>query len=402
MNIKKTSRVLIVGMSMNMGGAEKSLINLLNMIDYSKYEVDLLLFQNDGPLLKYIPDKVNFLNEENIRILYSNVFMLKKTRKNCLNTLRLSFIRLFSNIIEQIKWKQFDRIRLHRWIDYYRHLISKNNTQYDIAIAYAGGETAYYIIDKTNADRKIYYFHSDYSEIDIDVDGESKYVEQADLLVTVSNKCKDSLIKLFPSMKDNIIVLQNLSSSHLISQMSEEYAPSMFANTDAKTLKIVSVGRLHSIKGYDMAIKAAKILLDNDFPFIWVVIGEGDMREQLEKDISLLGLDNHFFLVGMLENPYPYMKNADIIVQTSRFEGKSLVLDEAKILKKPVLCTNYNSVRDQITEGVNGFIVDMNEHSIAKGLMACNKNNLYTLSNNIESDSSIEDVDSYLNSLKGR
>lgn len=353
-------------MSLNIGGAEKSLVNLLNMIDYNRYDVDLLLFQSKGPFLKQIPECVHRIHINEVDILFQSLSQTVQ-REYELKSLILALKRYVYTLKERLRWKQFDQIRIHRWIDYYSKWIPVHSKHYKVGIAYAGGETAYYLFDKVNCERKIYYFHSDYSKIDIDVAMEEKYVEKADLVVTISETCKQSLIELFPSCTDRISVIQNLSSPELIKKMAQESYPPEYVKKEREII-LVSIGRLNNIKGYDLAIKAAAILVDRNIPIRWFVVGEGEERENLSKEIAKYNLDDRFHLIGLRENPYPYIENADILIQPSRFEGKSVVLDEAKILAKPCIVTNYNSVEDQIKDGIDGIIVSLTPEDLAKGI----------------------------------
>lgn len=397
-------RILIVGMSLNIGGAEKSLVNLLNLMDQEKYCVDLLLFQRQGIFLKQIPDWVNVIEEPTIKVLFQSMKVTLNDSPRSLKKIVLAVKRYLYTAIERIKWKQFDRIRLHRWLDYYKELVPSNATEYDVGIAYAGGETAYYLVDKTQCRRKVYFFHSDYSKIDIDEKLEEQYVDAVNQVVTISEACKESLQNLFPKQKEKICVLQNLSSPKLIKQLSHAYYPKEYRGNQNKAI-IISVGRLINIKGYDIAIKAAKLLRTYGVKFVWYIVGEGEERNNLEKEIKNFRLEEEFILLGLRENPYPYMRNANILVQPSRFEGKSVVLDEAKILNKPIVVTAYNSVEDQICNGKTGLIAEMTPEGVEEKirmaltdteLRDCIVNNLLA-----ENEASVTKVDYYCKVLMG-
>ena len=129
---------------------------------------------------------------------------------------------------------------------------------------------------------------------------------------------------------------------------------------------ICSIGRLNEQKGFDLAIQAAVSLKNRGVSFSWYIIGEREERKKLQELITSNQLENEVFLLGIRDNPYPYLKNADIIVQPSRYEGKSMVLDEAKILAKPIVATNYTTVRDQLINE-EGLIVNMTSEAIAEG-----------------------------------
>ena len=391
-------KLLFIGMSLNVGGAEKSLVNLLNMIDYNEFSVDLLLFQKTGSFIKQIPSEVQLIEIPEISYLYQSA---KESLKRCpltISKIKLIMRRYIATFICRMKWKQFDQMRLNRWIKYYADLIPMNSIEYDVAIAYAGGECAYYMFDKVRSTKRIYYFHSDYSKIDIDVDLERQYIDKSDLIVTISDKCKESLSILFPEVANRIRVLQNLSSKDFICRLANEYYPKEFESIN-DCLKIVSVGRLINIKGFDLAVEAAHILKNKGLRFIWTIVGEGEERKRLENLIEQYKLHECLKLVGLKENPYPYIKNADVLIQTSRFEGKSVVLDEAKILGTPIIATNYNSVQDQVHHNVDGLVVGMNPQEIANGILACNSDNVLTWKRSIKVDDNVEDIDSYMKCL---
>ena len=149
----------------------------------------------------------------------------------------------------------------------------------------------------------------------------------------------------------------------------QEYFPQEYKKNG---INILSVGRLTEQKGFDISIEAAKILKKENVNFKWVVLGDGELREELEKQINDDIKDN-FLLIGKRNNPYPYFEHCDFVVQSSRYEGKSIVLDEAKIFSKPIICANYNTAKDQITHGENGIIVPLEDPiALAKTIIDLN------------------------------
>ena len=139
--------------------------------------------------------------------------------------------------------------------------------------------------------------------------------------------------------------------------------------SDSNELRIVTVGRMVALKGYDLAVDAAEILNREGLSFKWFFVGDGVMRTEIERMISAYGLGEYIVLVGMTPNPYPYMAMADIYVQTSKFEGFCLTLNEARILNKPVISTNFSVAYNQIRDGENGLICEMKAKSIAEKIM---------------------------------
>lgn len=360
-------KLLITAMSMNIGGAEKSLVNLLNLLDYSAYDVDLLLFQRRGEFLPQVPVQVNVLSVPEIDVLYG---VEQRDPMSPAKGAALKVWRYLATGATRIAEKQFDRRRLLRWQNFYSARIPKLAGHYDCAVSYSGGETFWYVVEKVEAARKVTYFHSDYSNIDINVAKELAYLEKADRIATISEACADSLRRLFPTQGNKVRVAQNPTCAGLVKKLSEEPVADGFLADDGR-LKIVSVGRLEEPKGFDLAVRGAAIAKREFGPvFEWIVVGDGSERERIESIVSEEGIGDVFRLVGAKINPYPYMAAADVLAQPSRFEGKSVVLDEARVLGLPVLATAYSSVSDQVSDGMDGRVVAMDPEGIAGGIVA--------------------------------
>ena len=124
-------------------------------------------------------------------------------------------------------------------------------------------------------------------------------------------------------------------------------------------IRILTIGRLANQKGYDIALEACKKLKEKGINFRWYVLGKGPLKEEIEKYIIKNNLSKHFILLGVEANPYPFIKNTDIYVQTSRFEGFGLALAEARMLNVPIVTTRFDAVYNQMIDGKNGLVVDM-------------------------------------------
>lgn len=126
----------------------------------------------------------------------------------------------------------------------------------------------------------------------------------------------------------------------------------------------MTVGRLSREKGQDMAIEALYKLRKSGYDVKWYCVGDGNDRGYYEEMIKKYNLQKYFILLGAKTNPYYYMNEADIYVQTSRHEGYCLTLAEAKCLEKVIVTTNFITASNQIIDGENGFICEMNSDSI--------------------------------------
>ncbi|MDE5413795.1 glycosyltransferase [Alkalihalobacterium chitinilyticum] len=355
--------ILFVMPSLSAGGGEKSLVNLLTQIDYELYDVELFLFKREGLFLNMLPEEVQVLDfPKEYKIfskgLFTSFITFMKERQFSLAFYRIMFT-VKSRLIkdnknaEQQTWK------------YLNMYFNTTHKEYDVAIGFLEKTSIYYVVDRIKSTKKIGWIHTNYSNSGMNKDIDHPYYEKLDRIVTVSQECAKSISEIFPDFKDKVDVIFNIVSPKIIDKLSKE---NMDMVMDDKFVNIVTMGRLSYEKGIDMAVNACDLLVKNGFNIKWYVLGEGDEKENLEELIKKKKLGNNFFLLGLKENPYPYIKNADIYVQPSRYEGKSIAIDEAKILKKPIVVTNYNSAKDQIANRVTGIIEELNATSVAEGI----------------------------------
>lgn len=357
------TKLLFVIMHLHMGGAERSLVNLLCEIDYNNYEVDLLLIKKEGDLIKQLPKEVNLLDTPyELKAVYSNSI-------DGVRGVKYFFARGMSVVCSNIRKKIHPcDVTAIRWNQFYRKLIPNLGRKYDAAIAYLTGPSMYYVAHKVNANKKIVYYHNDYiaSNALPNRPTDLPYFKIFDIVLTISEQCKRSLNEVFPDMEDKFIVIPNITSTRLIETRAEEFYPREYKD---KQNILCSIGRLSEQKGFDIAIQAAALLKEKGIHFSWFVIGEGEERKKLQNLIANNNLEDYFILLGIRENPYPYLKNADVIVQSSRYEGKSMVLDEAKILDKSIVSTNYTTVKDQLSNK-EGLVVEMSPEGVADGIQS--------------------------------
>jgi glycosyltransferase involved in cell wall biosynthesis len=236
---------------------------------------------------------------------------------------------------------------------------------YDAAIGFLEKSSVYFVADKVSAAKKIAFIHNDYGELGMDPDFDREYFSRLDHIATVSAECAQVLEKTFPEFAAKIGVIHNIVSPAFIRSLSERGSAEDMAEGS-----LLSIGRLQQQKGFDLAIDALAILVENGFAGNWYVIGEGNLRQELQAAIARKNLEGRLVLLGLRENPYPYLKKAEIYVQPSRYEGKSIAIDEAKILGKPIVVTRFSTVADQISDGQNGLVAEMDAASVAEKIQA--------------------------------
>lgn len=354
-------KILFVMFSLNNGGAERALINLLSIIDKDKYEIDLLLFSKEGAFLKLVPEYINIIEAPKAL----NFFYEAKHHFSPKRVLAYAY-KIVATALSYTKDKRIYYMKDYRWLAFYDRFVPKLKKKYDIAVSFISSETMFYIQDKVEATKKIVFVHNDYKGMEYPAKYEKKYFAEMDVIATISETCADILRQVFPEFSNKICSIPNLVSSDMVRKYANLEEPSEFSKVSG--IKLLSVGRLTEQKGFDMAIEAASILKKHNRDFKWVIVGNGEKEEILKSLATKKRVDDCLIFIGPRDNPYIYMNYADIIVQTSRWEGKSVVLDEAKIIGKPIVTTNYQTAKDQIKNGAEGIIVDMTPNGIASGI----------------------------------
>jgi glycosyltransferase involved in cell wall biosynthesis len=344
--------------SLNIGGAERSLVTILNMFDYEKYDVDLFLFKVEGEFLELLPKQVNVLKQDDDFYIFE-----KQKEKSILLFLKQGkFKKAFYVLLHCFKKIYFKLRYKNKYISNWnivKHIIGKLPKEYDTSISFIERNSMCFNIDNVRSKNKIGFIHNDYSKYQFDYKQDKKYFKEYDKIATVSEHCKDVLQEIFPEYKEKFLVIKNMVSKELIQKLANETITDM--NND-NSIKIVTVGRLVKQKGIDIAIDVCKMLVDNNVDVKWYVIGSGQEEAKLKEKILDLKLEKNFILVGSKKNPYPWIKNCDIYVQPSRFEGYGITVAEAKTLYKPIIATDIPEFREQIQDGKNGILVkDKNE-----------------------------------------
>ena len=356
-------KLLFVIPTLRMGGAEKALVSLLKCLDPAQVSIDLFLFEHGGILQSELPAWVHILPEDPVPRAMTLEFRYYWTDLLRRGKLRAAWTRLGMKLSPAL------RKRLHLQPEFsWRSsspLITPLSGFYDVAIGFLEGITDFFVIDKTYAAKKIGWVHTDFQNKKL-LPEEKAYYNQFDALATITDACRQSLIRLAEIPGEKVCVIENITVPSEVVRLAEQPAPFTW---DDNLCHLLTVARLEYQKGIDLAFSACKYLKDAGVPVCWHILGDGSMRKELEDAVRTAGMEHQFVLEGVTTNPYPYMKAAWAIVQPSRVEGKSIVLDEAKILKKRIITTNYPSVTDQLTDGINGIVTEMTPQAIAEGIL---------------------------------
>lgn len=355
--------ILFVIDSLSCGGAEKSLISLLSLLDYSKYAVDLLLFKRGGHFEQFLPRQVNILHP----LKYAEFLNLPLYRAFAHALRRMDFTMLYARIKHTLSIRII-KGKIHGSQLFWKNIsqtIEKNPQEYDVAIAFSQGFPTYYVADKVTAGRKVAWLNTDYKQAGYREEIDRKFYDRMDYISVVSEDLITIMTDCYPNYKDKIIYMEDLINPQLIFNLGDS---SRGFDDNYEGVRILTVGRLVPHKGYDIAVKACKELKNKNIDFRWYVIGEGPSRNSIEQMIRKYGVEREFKLLGFKINPYPYMKQCDVYVQTSKVEGKPLAIREAQIFAKPVITTNYSTANSHLQHGVDCLIVDMDAVAVCNAI----------------------------------
>lgn len=370
-------RILIAIHYMHLGGAEISLIGLLQALDPNKVDIDLFVYSHEGDLMKLIPEYVNVLPENKTWSMFEKP--LKEVFLS--GELKMGSARLRNKYLSKAYMKQPNHNPLGADCSYLGFEVSKilpnvnPSVTYDLAISFLAPHN--FVLDHVKAHKKICWIHTDYTRVGVVAELEKSVWEQYDYIASISSDVTKTFLQVFPSLEPKIIEIENILSSAFVRNRAEEFdvqdtlltthSPHPTAN-----INLISIGRFSEAKNYDnvpdICKRTLELVKDKNIDIRWYIIGFGSDENLIRQKIAEAGMQEHVIILGKKKNPYPYVKACDIYVQPSRYEGKSVTVREAQMLYKPVVVTNYPTASSQIQDGVDGVIVPMDNEGCAKGL----------------------------------
>ncbi|MGN0361458.1 MAG: glycosyltransferase [Bilifractor sp.] len=367
-------QLLFVINTLGMGGAETALLALLERIDPAVYDVDLYVMLGQGELRRRLPSYVHILNRHyhDVDVLSvrgrrylagtvsKSVFLHGSGFRNAGYMLRnFQVMRRKKNFSGKLLWKMI------------ADAAPVPDKQYDLAVAYLEGASTYYVADHVRAMRKAAFLHVDYGKAGYTPQLDHGCYDRVDRIWCVSDEVEHSFLKVYPQYTWKTGVFHNFIDAEKIRKKAN--LKGGFSDTFAGK-RILTVSRLVKQKDLSVSIRAMKILKEErerlQLPLIrWYVLGEGDERRNLEEEIRRAGLRDDFILLGVRDNPYPYMKQADFYVHCTAFEGRSIAVSEAQILGKTVVLSDCSGNRGQVVNGKDGMLVPFDAASIAAAVV---------------------------------
>ena len=361
--------ILIITHTMELGGAERALLGLLNNIDYDNYSVDLFLERHFGELLAFIPEKVNLLPENpayaSLGVPAAQVIKNKK------------FLIAAGRYIGKKKSEKFNLaagyssgadVNINYSYKYTCPFMPEiSDKEYDLVISFLTPH--YFAAEKAKGKMKIAWIHTDYKSIEIDKKSEEKMWEKFDKIVSISGEVTKNFTEVFPRFSDKIIEVPNMHPADFINKESQKFEP--LDEMPQGSIRLLSIGRYCVAKNFDNVPFICRDLIEKySLDVKWYIIGYGTDEALIKSKIKEAGMENSVLLLGKKDNPYPYIKLCDFYVQPSRFEGNAVTVNEALILGKKVIVTNYDTAKNQVENGVDGVIVPLENSQCAEGIAA--------------------------------
>ncbi len=399
-------KILFVINTLGRAGAETAMAALMYKLDPEQYDISLYVLLGQGEMLHELPGYVRVLNkkysEESVLSPRGKRILAKTVLKDCF--CHASVFRNLPYLIkngldmalgknrfsaEKLLWKVVSdgcmRIKEH----------------YDLAIAYLEGGAAYYVHDHVMADRKAGFVHIDYTQAGYTRRLDRDCYVDYDRIFTVSDEVRGRFVSVYGECSAKTAVFHNFINEEAVLRQADKGIPEKLRPKQGATV-LLTVGRLTYQKGYDVAVQALKCLTDKGYDAYWYILGEGPEHKALLEQAEKEGLSGRFVMLGKRDNPYPYYRAADIYVHATRFEGKSIAIEEAQILGCPIIASDCSGNREQVNDGQDGLLCRFTPEGIAESIIcfiedmdlakACGKRAALRQINHIEDLKQIEEL----------
>ena len=354
-------KIAFVHNTLAVGGIERSLASLLDVLDYDLLDVDLYIMTSNSTLLSEINSHVNVIFQ-----VHNIEKFLSKRKESATNHYIICLLELILKSYRRI-------IRFGLGIKLFRNAVLGKpiKKQYDAVFAADQGIVHCFAIEKLFSSNKYAFYH----------DGSIAKFEKSirtfslfDGIIVVSHEQRHLIASQYPELLDMMIVVHNIvPQKNIINLSLNDDVDALFPDNQ---ICIVSCGRLYFDKGFDIAVDAANLLVEKyERSFIWYILGEGREKKHLEKRIRQLELQNHIILLGSKVNPYPYIRKCDLYVQPSRIESFGISMVEAQILGKVVVATSTIGAKEVIQDGATGILCDIDSKDLAAKVhnVMCNR-----------------------------
>ena len=358
--------ILIFSQAMELGGVERSLLGLLDSIDYDRYDVDLFLMRHSGELMPYLNPKAKLLPEipqyVSLAVPMASLIKSGQFRVLCGRLQGKLAARRFDKKHPSDKPSVAALTYSHKYT--LRSMPQISDKVYDLAISFLTPH--YFARERVKAKKYAAWIHTDYTALSFDRTAELVMWEGYDAICGVSEQASKSFQTAFPELAGKVQTVENILPKELICRQAEESQAEM----PSDRISILSVGRFCEAKNFDNVPDICRRLVADGLDVKWYLIGYGGDEPLIRQKIDEAGMQERIIILGKKDNPYPYMRACNLYVQPSRYEGKAVTVREAQLLGKPVVITDYATSDSQLEDGVDGVIVPMDNAGCAAGIAA--------------------------------
>lgn len=353
---------------LELGGAEMSLIGLLDALDYTKYDVDLFVYSHRGELMELIPPLVNLLPE------IPEYAQIERPMKEVLKDRYLRMV--LARLRAKRDFARYRRKKHPKDGSAVFAYVAKNVTpllppinpekEYDLAVSFLAPHDI--VLEKVRARKKACWVHTDYTKVDMDTELEFPVWSRYDHIAAVSNAVSEAFLTRFPTLRDKMVTIPNILSPEWVRSRAEAFCVEAEMPSKPGVTRLLSIGRFTEAKNFDNVPDICRRIREKGVDARWYLIGYGGDEGLIRQRIAESGMGDYVRILGKKDNPYPYIKACDIYVQPSRYEGSPVTIREAIVLGKPVIVSAFPTVQSTIRDGVDGIIVPMDNDGCATGI----------------------------------
>lgn len=359
-------KIIFVIESMNVGGTEKALLSMISKIPKDRFDITIFILEKRGGFLESIPKWINVIFYDEYENIKKNIIktprdLLKDEikRKKCIEAFKTIYYQGISRITGNYNLYFNNRIMSK---------IDNITGKYDLAVSYQGPPSnfsTYLVLNKIEAKKKVQWIHSDVSKLNLDKKTIGCLYGSFDKFFVVSNEAKNKFVEVFPQLANKVEVMFNIIDEELIL---EEASKKRGFNDKFDGVRILTVGRLSGEKGQALTIPILARLISEGYNVRWYCLGEGGLKNKYKELIKEYNVEDYYILLGSDTNPYPYFRECDLYVQSSKFEGYCLTLAEARIFNKPIISTNFSGANEQLIDNETGLIVKYDEKELYEAI----------------------------------
>lgn len=393
-------KILFVINTLGRGGAENALIQLIKKLDKNEYDISLYVILGQGELIEKVPENVHVLNENfdaSSVLSYEGKKKLKKHIFGILFKNASVFKNLFYIVSNAFKMIFKGRVLLDKLL--WKTLSDASpvfDEKFDLAVSFLEGASAYYVRNYVNADKKAAFIHVNYIEAGYNRKLDKDVYTDFDKIFTVSEDVKESFLNVYPECEENTSVFENIIDKEYVLNKAEEEGG---FEDDFDGKRILTIARLTTQKAIDVSVESMKKIAESGENVRWYILGDGELRDKIKSLIEKNNLKDKFILLGVKDNPFTYLKQCDIYVHATKFEGKSMAIREAQILGKPIIVSDCNSNVELVKENEDALVSKLDPSDLSEKIKTllrdktlCEKIGQNAAKKFVESDESIKEL----------